>query len=394
MTPLDEIRAKTIGANFYRADLHIHSHGSSHDVQDAAMTASGIVATAAREGLHIISVTDHNEIDSVEAVLSASQGSGVYVVPGIELSTSQGHLLCYLPTIDALRRLHGQLSIVDRRLQTSRCQQSIFDCLNLLMPLNGFGILAHVEIPSGFEVEMPGASPHKIDILCHPALLGIELKNATSVISYADSDTDPERVKIGRQRIRRLSLGSKQNLARVLNSDAHALDALGRNVANDRRVSRYKMDAPSFTGLRVALEDADARVRIEDHVPRSVPKILGVHMDGGFLSGQAVRFSPNLNCIIGGRGTGKSTTFEAARCIIGSPSENKVVDSEVWPDALHLVWEDQAGQQHTLCSEPKMGNSKISTTLTRDRADLKLIASGKVKPQGLVSRPRQIRSHY
>jgi hypothetical protein len=90
-------------------------------------------------------------------------------------------------------------------------------------------------------------------------------------ISYADGDPDANRVQLGRERVTRLKLGSKQNLARVLNSDAHALQALGRNAATLSRVTRYKMDTPSFHGLRMALEDADARVRIEDHVPPSIP---------------------------------------------------------------------------------------------------------------------------
>jgi energy-coupling factor transporter ATP-binding protein EcfA2 len=115
------------------------------------------------------------------------------------------------------------------------------------------------------------------------------------------------------------------------------------------------MDSPSFDGLRIALEDADARVRIEDQIPQAVPRILGIHIDGGFLSGQVIQFSPNLNCIIGGRGTGKSTAFEAVRCIIKGRSESAVVDSEAWPDELHIVWEDQASQQHTLF-RPKDGD--------------------------------------
>ncbi len=354
MSILEDILAQSIGARFYRADMHIHSYGASHDVRDATMTPQAIVATAAREGLAIIAITDHNEIGNVEAALLAAQGSGIYVVPGIELSTPQGHLLCYLPTLDALRRLHGQLSIVDRGIATSRCQQAILDCLNLLPPLGGFGILAHVDVQSGFEIEVPGASPHKFDVLCHPALLGIELKLATSTICYAEGDPSADRVRMGRERIKRLKLGSKQNLARVLNSDAHGLEALGRNAANVSRVTRYKMEAPSFEGLRIALEDADARVRIEDQIPQAVPRILGVHVDGGFLSGAVVQFNPNLNCIIGGRGTGKSTAIEAVRCLVGHESESSVVDSEVWPDELHLAWQDQAGQQHTLF-RPKGG---------------------------------------
>jgi DNA repair ATPase RecN/histidinol phosphatase-like PHP family hydrolase len=348
MSALDEVLAQPTGARFVRADLHIHSFGASHDVRDQSMTPTAIVATAAREGLGIIAVTDHNEITNVEPTLRAAFSSGICVVPGVELSTSQGHVLCYLPTIDALRRFYGQLSI-ERGRPTSHCQQSIIECLKLVESLKGFGILAHVDVASGFEIEVPGFSPHKADVICHPALLGIEVKQASSPISYSDGDPDPDRARFCRERIRRLSLGSKQHLARVLNSDAHSLDALGKNAERARRVTRYKMDVPSFEALRVALDDADARVRIEDLIPQTVPIILGVRFEGGFLDGQAIHFSSNLNCIIGGRGTGKSTTFEAIRMLAGDTAEtSKVVDSEVWPDELQLFWQDAAGQQHSL----------------------------------------------
>lgn len=345
---LQDVLAQPTGARFYRADLHIHSFGASHDVKDGTMTPDAIVKMAEKEGLSIVAITDHNEIGNVEAAIKASKDTEVLVIPAVELSTPQGHLLCYLPTVKDLRAFHGKLSIVDSGKQTCRCQHSIFDCLNLLQQHNGFGILAHVDVDSGYEIEVPGASPHKTDVISHAALLGIELKHATSTISYADGDDNAERANMGKQRIERLKLGAKQFLARVLNSDAHALTSLGRNATNQSRMTRYKMDAPSFEGLRVALEDADARVRIEDQIPPSVPKILGVKFEGGFLADQVVQFSPNLNCIIGGRGTGKSTAFEAVRCLAGDESSSKVVDSEVWPDELHLFWQDQAGQTHTL----------------------------------------------
>lgn len=348
MSALDDVLAQSTGARFLRADLHIHSYGASHDVRDAGMTSAAIVQTAVNEGLSIIAITDHNEISNVEGALTAARASQVLVIPAVELSTSQGHILCYLPTLDLLRQFYSRLSVVGRGAANSRCQQSILECLSLLSQLSGFGVLAHVDSPSGFEVEVPGGSPHKADVLCHPALLGIELKNASSPVSYADADPDADRARIGRERIGRMKLGSKQNLARVLNSDAHALLALGRNAANAKRVTRYKMDTPSFDGLRVALEDADARVRIEDHIPTSIPRIVGAQLDGGFLTGQVIQFSQNLNCIIGGRGTGKSTIFESIRCIASTGSDSKVVDSEVWPESLHLFWEDQAGERHYL----------------------------------------------
>jgi ABC-type cobalamin/Fe3+-siderophores transport system ATPase subunit len=348
MTSLAAIENLPSGARFYRADLHIHSFGGSHDVKDVTMTPEAIVRTAIDEKLHIIAVADHNEIRSVEATLKAAAGSPVLVIPAVELSTSDGHLLCFLPTFDVLQKFVGRISIVDRDNSNSRCQNSILDCLNQLDQLHGFGVLAHVDAPSGFETENAGNSPHKTDVLCHKTLLGIEVKDSSSPITYSDIDPDVNRATCGKERIRRLGLGSRQYLARMLNSDSHTLNALGRNARGDRKVTRVKMDRPSFDALRIALEDGDARVRIEDHIPIAVPHVIGMHIEGGFLDGEQIHFNPNLNCIIGGRGTGKSTMFEAVRCLSGESSGSPLVDSEIWPNQLGLFWRDQAGQVHSL----------------------------------------------
>ncbi len=343
------------GSRFYRADIHIHSYGASHDVSDPGMTPEAIVKTALDEKLHVIALADHNEISNVETAISAAAQTPLFVVPGVELSTSQGHLLCYLPSFDVLQSFFGRLAFADRGTANSRCQTAILECLDVLDELKGFGILAHVDAPSGFETENPGNSPHKRDVLCHRALLGIELKSATSEISYADTDPDADRANVGKERINRLQLGSKQFLARLLNSDAHTLNALGRNAQGDRKVTRIKMQQPSFEALQIALRDSDSRVRIEDQIPPTIPHVVGVALNGGFLDGQAIHFSTNLNCIIGGRGTGKSTTFETVRCLSGLHSTSDIVDSEIWPAQLDLFWRDQAGQLHS-ATRPLGGN--------------------------------------
>jgi hypothetical protein len=112
------------GARFYRADLHVHSFGGSHDVKDASMTPQQIVQRAI-EGLDVLAIADHNEISNVEAAIDAAVGR-LLLVPAVELSTSQGHLLCYLPTLDALRRFHAQLDLADRGTPDSRCRTAVF----------------------------------------------------------------------------------------------------------------------------------------------------------------------------------------------------------------------------------------------------------------------------
>ena len=192
-------------------------------------------------------------------------------------------------------------------------------------------------------------TPAKKDILCHRALEAIEVAHAGCDVYYNANDPNPERRAVSQERIARLGRGSSQFLARVLNSDAHTLKAVGRNANRDQRITRYKMESPSFQGLLLAMRSADTRVRIEELLPATVPIVHGVHFEGGFLNSQGIRFSPNLTCIIGGRGSGKSTAFESV-CLIGGapPMEATVVDSDVWANTVALAYRDHTGQLHNL----------------------------------------------
>lgn len=345
----ETLAALSSGAKFFRGDLHIHSFGASHDVNDATATPGAIVDAAKRDGLSIIAITDHNEISNVRIAVEAGEANGVLVIPGVELSTPEGHLLCYAPSSDALERFFNRLQIADRRTQNCRCQSSALQCLEQIDAEGGFGVLAHVELNGAFETNMPRFTPAKLDILCHRALEGIEVTRFDCPVTYTDQDVDSDRRHASAQRGQRLGLGSQQFLARVLNSDAHSLNAVGRNASRDRRITRYKMEAPSFEGLRLAYRTADTRVRIEEDLPAVVPIIQGVHFQGAFLDGEAINFSPNLTCIIGGRGSGKSTTFESL-CLLGGPAsaEVTVIDSDVWPEIVSLIYRDETAQSHSL----------------------------------------------
>ncbi len=345
----DPLMEHSNGAAFFRADLHVHSFGASYDVSDDTATPEAIVSVAKAEGLAMIAITDHNEVRNVRPAVAAGQAEGLLVIPGVELSTPEGHLLCYAPSCDSLDRFFGKLRIVGRGTNESRCQTGTLECLELLADEKGFGVLAHIDLDGAFESNLPRMTPAKKDILCHRALEGIEVAHASCAICYNGTDPDAERRTASQDRISRLRRGSSQFLARVLNSDAHTLKAVGRNANRDQRITRYKMESPSFQGLLLAMRSADTRVRIEDLLPTSVPVVHGVHFEGGFLDGQGIRFSPNLTCIIGGRGSGKSTAFESV-CLIGGapPPEATVVDSDVWAETVTLGYRDHTGQLHAL----------------------------------------------
>src|SRR5207249_1975251 len=66
--------------------------------------------------------------------------------------------------------------------------------------------------------------------------------------------------------------------------------------------------------LRQAFLDPQSRVRLNtDPQPEPHTEFVAVTWEGGFLGDTAVHFNENLNVLVGGRGTGKSTMIESLR---------------------------------------------------------------------------------
>ncbi|MGY8873171.1 MAG: AAA family ATPase, partial [Pseudomonadales bacterium] len=333
------------GAKFVRADLHIHSYGidsGSFDVKDTQMTPQNIVDTALSSNLKIISITDHNEILNSKAATDYAQDKDILVVPGIEVSTTQGHLLVYFNSFQNLRSFHGKLNISDDK---ERCSQGIVECLNLADQYSGFGVLAHIELDSGFEKTVGRFNAQMDDLFCHPALLALEISKKDSFDLFTDNDIDSHRLSLVKKRRKRLELHDDVILPKVMSSDSHTINKLGTNAEGNRKLTRFKVDELSFDALRISLMSYESRVRLEDIIPEKVAKFLGVHIKGGLLNDQIVDFSDNLSCIIGGRGAGKSTLMDIIRVASGNESSKDVIDSDVWPDDISLFYEDETGKK-------------------------------------------------
>lgn len=332
------------GAKFVRADLHIHSYGfdeGSYDVKDSQMTPENIVDTAIEKGLSIISITDHNEIGNSKNAIEYAADKNLLVIPGIEVSTTQGHLLLYFPTFGDLRNFRGKLSISDDK---ERCTQGIVDCLNLAEQYNGIGVLAHIDLSSGFEQTIGRYGPPMEDILIHPNLWALEICRKDQSNNFTNDDDNPDRKRLINLRKEKLNLQSQYSLPKIMSSDAHTLDKLGTNADGNNRLTRIKVDSLNFHAFKIALLSHESRVRLEDLIPEKTPRFLQIKIEGGLLDKQVVRFSSNLTCIVGGRGAGKSTLLESLRESSGNSASSKLVDSEVWPEKISLQYEDEAGQ--------------------------------------------------
>lgn len=108
-------------------DLHVHSEGS----YDARAPVELLLEQASAVGLDAIVVTDHDAIDQSLKAAALAPSYGLIGIPGVELSTAQGHLLAIgietLPeprepldeTISEVRALGG-VAVVPHPFQRSR----------------------------------------------------------------------------------------------------------------------------------------------------------------------------------------------------------------------------------------------------------------------------------
>ena len=101
-------------------DLHLHTHYSA----DACGSPEAMIDAAKQRGLSGIAVTDHNTCAAVEhlkgAGLIREDGAavdGFLIIPGVEVSTADGHLLCLgitLPNMKGASALEVADTVKDR----------------------------------------------------------------------------------------------------------------------------------------------------------------------------------------------------------------------------------------------------------------------------------------
>src|SRR5438128_3162995 len=92
-------------------DLHCHSFFSG----DGVSSPEELIASARAKGLHGFAITDHNTCDCVNYLLDkglmradGQPVDGFLILPGVEVTTSDGHLLCIGATLPDPPQLKGR----------------------------------------------------------------------------------------------------------------------------------------------------------------------------------------------------------------------------------------------------------------------------------------------
>ncbi len=238
----------------YRTDLHIHTCLSP--CGELEMYPRAVVAKARAVGLDLIAVTDHNSGENAAAVAEAAAGTGLAVLPGIELATEEeahilglfeagadlGPLLASvyenLPDVPSKRSFVKDQVIVDAEdcvtgfhpgCLIGATRFSVYDAVGLIHQHGGMAIASHIDREAFSVISQLGFIP--------PDLL-LDAVEVSPLLAFDEA---------------RAAYGPLTPLPLVRFSDAHRPEEIGRATMD------LMMAAPSLAEVRLALAGRDGR---------------------------------------------------------------------------------------------------------------------------------------
>jgi energy-coupling factor transporter ATP-binding protein EcfA2 len=319
LSPWPEHVAKALslpnGARFYRAALQVNPFAylgrhakKQHHPDEASYNAALIAACKAKE-VEVIAVTDHYRIRSAERLIREATDAGLHVFPGFEASTSDGiHFLCIFEKgrpASEIERLIGNCGIYDESKPSPIGSLNSVELLTECQERwNGLCIAAHAISDSGILHSLQGQP--RMEAWRHPGLLACSIAGS---VPLTPQDKRPilENKNPHYKRSRRVTVLNSQDVSAPEDLD------------NAATTCWIKMSEVSLRGLRLAFLDQESRVRLAaDPAPEEHAEFLALGWQGGFLDGVGLHFNENLNALVGGRGTGKSTIIESVRFVLNA----------------------------------------------------------------------------
>ena len=238
------------GPVFRKVDLHVHTP-KSVCFRDKSVTPEQIVDTALAIGLEAIAITDHNTPAAIDDVVRAAKDN-LFVFPGIELSTREGHVFAIFELATPLAILEDLLDDVgiDGERQgdaTAIAGVGMEEVCQRIAEHNGIAIAAHIERwPSGF-LETNQSRRVKMRIHGNHHLSALEI-------------TVPQNRGLWNEGKNR---GFPKKYACIQSSDAHALEEIGR------RPVCIHMEEVGLTAIRSAFLDHGTKIVFPNECPSS-----------------------------------------------------------------------------------------------------------------------------
>lgn len=303
------------GARFYRCALQVNPfdyarrHNRETTFANEAEYNTAMVDACQKNGIEVISVTDHYRVCYSETLIQAARDVGIHVFPGFEAVTKDGvHLLCLFDPsspLQFLERILGDCGIHEGETASPTGKYDVTEFLKEAADhqWGAVCVAAHVAGDGGLLTKLVGQP--RINAWTWSHLLACALPGP---ISGAPENLRPiiENRNLEYRRDRPVAVINAQDVSSP------------EDFAKPGASCWIKMSDVTSEGLRQAFLDPGSRIRLaSDPAPEEHTEFLAVAWQGGFLDGSAIHLNENLNVLIGGRGTGKSTVVESLRYVLG-----------------------------------------------------------------------------
>jgi len=301
------------GARFYRCALHVNpfEYLVRHKKQSRFKTDTdyntAIIEACLKKKIEVIAVTDHYHVHSSESLIEFAREAGIHVFPGFEALTKDGvHLLCLFEPatkLNSLERLIGDCGIRDQGALSPIGDYDTLELLEKSREWKAAFVAAHVAGKGGLLTTLSGQT--RINAWTSHNLFACSLPGPVS-----DAPVNLRPILENKNAEHR----RKRPVAIINAQDVSSPEDLGEPGTS----CWIKMSRISVEGLRQAFLDPESRVRLTgDTLPENHDEFVALAWQGGFLDGEAIHFNENLNVLVGGRGTGKSTVIESLRYVLG-----------------------------------------------------------------------------
>ncbi|MCH8555785.1 MAG: hypothetical protein LAT76_11545, partial [Schleiferiaceae bacterium] len=304
------------GATWLRGDFHLHTKADKEfDYKGNENDFCRLyVEQLKSQNINIGLITNHNKFDKNEFVALRKKAlkEGIGLFAGVEFSLREGiHILIafddkwYKGETDNISKFLDNAFYGIPNYDKPNYPNSNFNLKETVEALDKIGhdyfiILAHVDDTNGIFTELRGRTQEDF-----------VRQEAFSKVLAVQKSANLENYK-------RLCgwLNRKQPIACVEGSDnAHGgIAAIGEGKRTYIKIGDF-----NFEALTYALTDGDFRVSPKNKPEIKNSYIKSISFEGGLLEGTKIDFSPELNNLIGIRGSGKSSIIEILRYTLGIP---------------------------------------------------------------------------
>ena len=346
------------GARWWKFDFHTHTP-KSMDFNDKTMTPETWLKAFMKQEIDCVAITDHNSgewIDTLQYELKNIENREpdwyrpLYLFPGVEISANGNvHILAIFGCDKGKSYIDELIGAIDyqgtKGDSNGVTTKSVTEVVDEIAERGGIPLPAHTDKTRGLFEELKGLTLQQI----------LENKNIHAIELCNNNYQKPP-----------LYTSEKVEWTEIKGSDTHS--------CNDPTFGTFtwiKMDKPSIEGLKLSLQDGDASVNHNmNENPNKLPNnfIEKLEISNAKYIGRMetleCNFSPFLNAIIGGRGTGKSTLLEFMRLAL---QRDKDIHKELKMESRKYFDVDMEEDGSLLIE-----NSKISLTYFKGKVRYRL----------------------